>query len=510
MNGLMSMSWDLHSDFQFTFSLRSAIQHMETPRHKTTPHVFAFGRSTPSISSRSKTTVSARPSSAGTSPTEDADEGEFGFSVKRHVSPASLPRPSSRGSTASVGTAHNRKRSRENMSLDAGSTGIRSSVAGWASSAVSSLSGSGRVKKDAKKDRATAKDRDRDVGRGFSSLDDTRDESDGDDVRREDGVGQEGLRSIVDSSAMARGLGQSPPMLIPHPSKPTTISSSNSSFNSASVSNSSVPSTTRRIMSAIVDFSGSSGELTFHAGDEIIVLSEPKGGWCMGEVGGRRGRFPINRAEDVPSTRTRVIPPPLPSRMTNIAQRAQADITSEDGASIISDDFHDIDPHGRLYDEPFGDHHLAKSPMMAEHDHEQEPSGDTAAEDEDEMHGLFESSGQISAPDPHTIVVGNAAGDGTVARQPPALPHRKQSMKKPPPPPPPVRRSTISSNGPPPFLGVVSSGGPSISAPSSTANLAASAVSFPPPPAAPRRATLRSQSSIPAIRPSESLSPFDN
>lgn len=258
------------------------------------------------------------------------------------------------------------------------------------------------------------------------------------------------------------------------------------------------------------DFSGSSDELSFRTGDEIAVLSEPKGGWSMGEVSGRRGLFPINYTEEIPAFRERVAPlpfPPLPPRMTTIAQRALTDTTSEeDGTSIISEDMQDIGPPLRLYDddEPFGDHHLVRSPLATQHTHEQEISAEFMAEDEDDMRGLF---GPVmpdiasSAPARFTdrgIEIGNADGNSipsghAFARQPPALPQRKPSARKAPPPPPPARRLTTSA----------SANGPSVSAPSSTAV-------FPSLPASRRATLIRSANADMQTTPSDTISPFEN
>ncbi|KAF8503876.1 hypothetical protein JB92DRAFT_3207391 [Gautieria morchelliformis] len=497
----------------------SMIQQHETPRRKASPHAFAFGRSTPSISSTSRTTVNPRPSSTpgATAPSsEDDDDGDLGFSVRRHGSPANTPRPNSRGSTRSAGTAHRSKRSYDSAGSDAASINKRMSVAGWASSAVSSLSGSGRVKKDGKKDRGIPKEKD--AGRGFASLgNNAGDESDDEGVRYDDGVGEDGLSRSFGSSPFSRVLRRTQSISTRQPGNLPNSSSSNSSFNSVSGSASPSPSAPRRLMRAMFDFSGSSDELSFRTGDEIIVVSEPKGGWSMGELSGRRGLFPIDYAEDVPAFRARIVPPP---RLTSIAQRAQTDTASEDGTSIVSD-FQDVEPSIRLYDEPFGDHHLAKSPMVAEHDHEHEPSVDMTDEGEDEMQGLFGSSDRTmpnGAPPvtftAHGYEVGNAAGNPVTvnaanSRQPPALPQRKPSKK--PPPPPPARRSTISASAAPAHG--VRSGDSSVSAPASTANLAASVSFPPPPPVTSRRAKLRARSSTPSMQatdPSDTISPFDN
>ncbi|EJD05243.1 BAR-domain-containing protein [Fomitiporia mediterranea MF3/22] len=50
----------------------------------------------------------------------------------------------------------------------------------------------------------------------------------------------------------------------------------------------------RRVMKALYDFSGSSDELSFKAGDEIVVVNEVLEDWWLGEIGGRKGLFPAN------------------------------------------------------------------------------------------------------------------------------------------------------------------------------------------------------------------------
>ena len=371
-----------------------------------------------------------------------------------------------------------------------------------------------------KKDRSTIKDKDKGSGRAFASLENAEESDDDDDeISYEGGIGNEGLPRSFSSPALSKVLGQTPPTSVRQVGKPLDSSSSNSSFNSMSASGSSGPSVPRKIMRAVFDFSGSSDELSFSAGDEIAVLSEPKGGWSMGELSGRRGLFPIDYAEEVAVFRGRAPPPPLapmPPRMTSIAQRALTDTTSEDGISVISDDIHDTGPDIRLYDQPFGDHHLAMTPLAAEHGHEQEPSTEMTVEDEDDRRGLFGADQDSSMLDgtssPSAAVarftsrgveIGNAEGNsipggggggGGSARQPPAVPQRKPSVKKPPPPPP-ARRPTVSASVSP----------PSVSAASST-------VPFPPPPVASKRALSRSRSSNPIVpvTPPDTISPFDN
>ncbi|KAJ8090418.1 hypothetical protein PM082_019016 [Marasmius tenuissimus] len=64
----------------------------------------------------------------------------------------------------------------------------------------------------------------------------------------------------------------------------------------------------KKMVRALHDFSGSSDELSFKTGDEIVVVNEVLDGWWMGELRGRRGLFPVPYTEPVPAK------PPLPVR----------------------------------------------------------------------------------------------------------------------------------------------------------------------------------------------------
>ena len=53
----------------------------------------------------------------------------------------------------------------------------------------------------------------------------------------------------------------------------------------------------KKIVRALHDFSGSTDELSFKSGDEIIVLNEVLDDWWMGELDGQRGLFPMSYTE---------------------------------------------------------------------------------------------------------------------------------------------------------------------------------------------------------------------
>ncbi|KAF9007018.1 hypothetical protein BDQ17DRAFT_1389154 [Cyathus striatus] len=72
----------------------------------------------------------------------------------------------------------------------------------------------------------------------------------------------------------------------------------------------------KKIVRALHDFNGSSDELSFRAGNEIVVIQEVLDEWWMGELDGRRGLFPANYVEAVPLNSKR--PVPMPSHPSNI------------------------------------------------------------------------------------------------------------------------------------------------------------------------------------------------
>jgi len=60
----------------------------------------------------------------------------------------------------------------------------------------------------------------------------------------------------------------------------------------------------KKLVRALYDFSGSSDELSFRAGDEITVIHEVLDDWWVGmDKGGRKGLFPATYTEPVPKTR---------------------------------------------------------------------------------------------------------------------------------------------------------------------------------------------------------------
>ena len=54
----------------------------------------------------------------------------------------------------------------------------------------------------------------------------------------------------------------------------------------------------RKVVRALYDFTGSTDELSFKSGNEIVVLNEVLDDWWMGELDGQRGLFPMSYTEE--------------------------------------------------------------------------------------------------------------------------------------------------------------------------------------------------------------------
>ncbi|KAJ7485736.1 hypothetical protein FB451DRAFT_1083236 [Mycena latifolia] len=196
--------------------------------------------------------------------------------------PASRPpsRPGSRSSTRkradSTGTAGGERDRR------------RLSVAGWAAGAVGSVTGRGK------------KTRDKET---FASLGD-----DADDAQRDSGNGES-------DNGSGGGVGLVHALTRRASSKSNGVSNGTSSGGGKQTTPKlparilKPPSQAqRKVVRALYDFSGSSDELAFKAGDQIVVVNEVLDGWWMGELNGKQGLFPTPYTEVLPER------PPLPSR----------------------------------------------------------------------------------------------------------------------------------------------------------------------------------------------------
>jgi hypothetical protein len=196
--------------------------------------------------------------------------------------------------------------------------------------------------------------------------------------------------------------------------------------------------TVQKRVKALYDFSGSSDELSFKTGDEIVVLNEVMDDWWMGEMDGKKGLFPSTYTEVITGSK----PPPLPTRpRTNskaaplaIAPHLEATRPDQDADSYLTSDADD--------DHPFGDHMLvthARTPIYNTFG-DADSMLSSAAEDEEER-GLMKKKPDSAWDDPEPTIN---------RRTTPHVPSRRGSElgssnslgKKAPPPPPPRRANS--------------------------------------------------------------------
>jgi len=192
-----------------------------------------------------------------------------------------------------------------------------------------------------------------------------------------------------------------------------------------------------KIVRAMYDFSGSSDELSFKAGEEIVLLNEVVDGWWMGELDGKNGLFPITYTEPV------VIPPSVKSTSTSTSVIPQRLANWKRGFSGPSSD----------------DDDLSKATLMRRHDN---ITTSSLTSDDDE-HPFGDHNHLVSHErSPVYATFGASVGDADGRSDPHSDDEygsahirshldRKPSGKKAPPPPPP-RRPPTSVNGIPPSL----------------------------------------------------------
>ncbi|KAF5375449.1 hypothetical protein D9615_007955 [Tricholomella constricta] len=196
----------------------------------------------------------------------------------------------------------------------------RMSVAGWASSAVESVTGRGKKSKDKDK---------------FATLDDDEPH----EREADEGSVRTSPKKPSSFHSLTRKLSKdkSKADVSPKPGakilKPPSLQG-------------------RKTVRAMHSFSGGTDELSFNTGDEIIVVNEVLDGWWMGELNGKKGLFPTTYVETVSPK------PPLPKRP---------------GGSYSSDidDVHqpldDDDSDSYLSTDQDDDHDLNKQPLSAHH-----------------------------------------------------------------------------------------------------------------------------------------------
>ncbi|GBE87306.1 hypothetical protein SCP_1005540 [Sparassis crispa] len=413
----------------------STLQQMEPHRGKAGP-THSFIRSAPnehrSNSVRSMKSLSKHAELSD----ESVEEPSKGIrrSLSRRKSQASSRAPSraqsraSRKRSDSTATAASEKdrdkTDKEKEKEKADKAPRKMSVAGWASSAMSSVTALG--KKDKDKDAFAALHDDAGVGHHPGDEDYA-------DVKRSTGMYAKSKSAPATPSLSPKGVTRMPASQSMYAS---------SRWNAAP----------RKVAVALYDFAaGSSDELTFRTGDQIVVVNEVLDGWWMGELGGKRGLFPRTYTEVInPPSLSVSSRPPLPQRPPVIS-RFGANTPST--LSLDSDDPKRGTEHvgteefvtSDVDDEHlFGDHNYAgvSSPLYGAFNHDGASSG---GEDDEEEH-LMPIRRSKDDDDSDTWQTSTSyLPPGRISE----IAVKAAPAKKPPPPPPPRRSATASPSVPP-------------------------------------------------------------
>lgn len=363
-----------------TFSRSNSIKTPKRPVQKRTWSSRSNPQSTPADSSNDERT---KASSSNRRPSSTHQRTDSAGTTKGSSRPPS--RPSSRAS---------RKRSDSLANPD---SSMRMSVAGWANSAVSSVRGKKKEK--------------------FASLQD--DDSD-------HPQGSEGNSPVSLSPSFTKALRRKSQTNDGTPKESSRI------LKPPSLQD-------KKVVRALYDFNGSSDELTFKAGDEIVVINEVLDGWWMGLLDGKQGLFPTPYTEAV-------------SKKPVLLKRSRSGKAYEEDTAYIAPSFQSDDDSPdegyRTSDLEEEDAYKSK-PLNPSHspffggppDH-----GLSNAVDDDEdrlmpsisRHGLSDIGPSLAAePTPPTLPMRRASTTDVVATLTPG--------KKAPPPPPPRRSATPST-----------------------------------------------------------------
>ncbi|KAK7441818.1 hypothetical protein VKT23_016480 [Stygiomarasmius scandens] len=434
------------SEWAITNAVRSTARVRYPSAHalhrKSPPEKTASLKRNPSVATR----ASVPSSTAVLDSTDDEEDrtttrSRRGSTRTRSGSVASKPavpsRPSSRASRKRADSTTAPKDSEEKQlkeeKTDKDKQPKRMSMAGWASNAMGSLSGRGKKSKD------------------FASLDDdenfvrtSTEDSEPNGYLSSGHRSQKSLTSLPGSlrrksstkSKSREGSPQIPSRILKPPSMQE-----------------------RKSVRALYDFSGSSDELSFTVGDEIVVLNEVLEGWWMGELNGKQGLFPTPYTEVIPSKPALPVRPDLSGLKSESAQSAPASMSHN---SLSSQDPDDDDEYrmSDMDEEVYG-----SQPLSPNHSpffggglglvHGADAASITSTDGNDNSQAFLRYHEQPSSsssslgtrsnnsftPIRPPAIRRSSAADGLVSTTPP-------SGKKAPPPPPP-RRSTTSVGSPP-------------------------------------------------------------
>jgi hypothetical protein len=248
----------------------------------------------------------------------------------------------------------------------------------------------------------------------------------------------------------------------------------------------------QKVVRATSDYLGSSDELSFRTGDEIVVIGEVVDGWMMGQLDGKKGLFPTVYTEPISAASRRSLSKPSVAPTPPLLQRKSSSKMGSDGTAdslsgsrqtlIDSDSFTSTssrpgpraaqaqvtDTEGEDDDDsshPFGDHHATTQDT----DYEQGPPSSAALSsgyrDSYDSESLAESAADESEHEKSSLVRRRTSDDdkwvdrnnvssGPPKKVPPPLPRRQTDVRKAPPPPPPPRRPDVRASPQPPVYGL--------------------------------------------------------
>ncbi len=259
----------------------------------------------------------------------------------------------------------------------------------------------------------------------------------------------------------------------------------------------------RQVVRAVSDYLGSSDELSFNTGDEIVVIGEVIDGWMMGQLGGKKGLFPTVYTEPIAAGSRRAAPtpsatPPLLRRKSSSKGNLDVPTDSLSGSrhSLVDSEALTLPRVGLRTERvqaantqeddashPFGDHHATTHDTDTDHEHEQQhevlasaalgggygysydsESLAESAADESEQESSHLVRRRASDDDGFVNYQFNnngsstntstSASSGPHKKVPPPLPRRQTDIRKAPPPPPPPRRPDIRASPQPPSYGL--------------------------------------------------------
>ncbi|KAI0298970.1 hypothetical protein B0F90DRAFT_1818303 [Multifurca ochricompacta] len=254
-----------------------------------------------------------------------------------------------------------------------------------------------------------------------------------------------------------------------------------------------------RIVRAVSDYLGSTDELSFRTGDEIVVIGEVIDGWMMGQLGTKKGLFPTVYTEPIAAVSRRAVPtppvvpiPPLIRRKSS--SRTGSDMTTDSPSgsrqTLVETDAPTPPRFGlrraNAEDDndashPFGDHHATthdtghelghdhETPVSAAHgggygyNYDSESLAESAADDSEYEHASlvrrrasdddgFVNHRNDNGNDNSTVT---STSSGPSKKVPPPLPRRQTDVRKAPPPPPPPRRPDVRASPQPPTYGLL-------------------------------------------------------